>query len=635
MSKDLTYGTIHDDVLAALRPPPLKYYLVMLMLAGGIGTMFMAWAYQVRTGMGVAGINHPVAWGVYIANFVFWVGIAHSGTLISAILHLVRSKWRASVARSAEAMTVFAVMTAGLFPLIHLGRLWVFYYILPYPSQRQLWPNFTSPLVWDVVAVSTYLTVSTIFWYVGLIPDLAASRDRWRKQAGGDHPRTRFYHRLALGWTGSGNQWRHYGRGYLFFAALATPLVISVHSVVSWDFAVSLLPGWHTTIFAPYFVAGAIHSGLAMVLTLVIPMRAILKLHSAITIDNFESVAKTLLVTTAIMGYAYLVEPFIAWYSGDLHEQQFAWWRATGWLAWGYWALFLLNVIVPLALLFRKCRRSLAALICISILINVGMWLERYVIVVGSTAHDFMPHNWGRYAPTWVEITISLGSFCFFSFWFFIFAKLFPTVAMNDVKEVLAERTGHIHGENAVDDPPDSGQRAIGNRASATGLMAVFRTPPEMIAGLKRLLASRFKNIETYTPFRIHEAEHLMGRTNSPVRFWTLTGALLGLSGGFALAMGSAEVNDLIVGGKFTPRTIIPYAVIGFEATVLLGAIFNLVGLIVHCRIGLRRMHIWQGHDERFGRDRFGIFIEAGAVEAGEVRRLLESTKPEEVYDVR
>ena len=285
----LTYGQISDDVLMATEPPRRLYYGVMAMFVVGFGWAFTCWMYQVKMGMGVTGLSIPVGWAVYIVNFVFWVGIAHSGTLISAILHLVRSRWRTAIARSAEAMTVFAVLTAGLFPLIHLGRLWVFYYIIPYPSQRQLWPNFMSPLVWDVVAVGTYFIVSSIFWYVGLIPDLAAARDRSELQFGRDHPRTRLYRKFALGWCGSGNQWRHYGRAYLFFAALATPLVISVHSVVSWDFAMSLLPGWHTTIFPPYFVAGAIHSGLAMVvpvITVLVNLWMTVRGHGASLWDN-------------------------------------------------------------------------------------------------------------------------------------------------------------------------------------------------------------------------------------------------------------------------------------------------------------------------------------------------------------
>ena len=328
---DLTYQQITDDVLAPLAPPRRRIYFVgMAILVLFVMFAMFCWLYQVKTGMGVTGLSIPVGWATYITNFVFWIGIGHAGTLISAILFLVRSRWRTAVSRSAEAMTVFAVITAGLFPLIHLGRLWLFYFVVPYPSQRQIWPDFLSPLVWDVCAVTTYLTVSSIFWYVGLWPDLAAARDRTRDQRGEHTERSRLYAKLSLGWSGSGRQWWHYGRGYLFFAALATPLVISVHSVVSWDFAMSMLPGWHTTIFAPYFVAGAIHSGLAMVLILMIPMRHFLKLHRVIEIKHFEAAAKMMIVTTAVVGYTYLIEPLMAWYSTDKFEGQFAIIRARG-----------------------------------------------------------------------------------------------------------------------------------------------------------------------------------------------------------------------------------------------------------------------------------------------------------------
>ncbi|MCY2926545.1 MAG: polysulfide reductase NrfD, partial [Planctomycetota bacterium] len=424
---------IADDVLAPLSRPGRRYFALLAFLSGGTLWMLICWMYQVKMGMGVTGLNRSVGWATYITDFVFWVGIAHSGTLISAILHLVRSRWRVAVARSAEAMTVFAVMTAGLFPLVHLGRVWVMYFILPYPSERQLWPNFMSPLVWDVVAISTYLTVSSLFWFVGMLPDLAGARDRFSSPERRDALRAKIYGLLSLGWTGSGSQWRHHGRGYLFFAALATPLVISVHSVVSWDFAMSILPGWHTTIFAPYFVAGAIHSGLAMVLTLLIPLRRLLKLDRVITIEHFDALAQTMLVT--IVAFAYVIEPFMAWYSGDRVEQQFAAWRATGPLGWMYWLLWAFNVAVPLLFFIRRVRRSVPALLAISLFVNMGMWSERFVIIVGSTSHDFLPHTWLGYAPTWVELSITGGSFCFFLLWFTLFSRVAPTVCISDVKE--------------------------------------------------------------------------------------------------------------------------------------------------------------------------------------------------------
>jgi molybdopterin-containing oxidoreductase family membrane subunit len=322
-TEELSLKDVNEEVLAATKTPISIYYFFLVFLALVIGWGLFCWIYQVRKGMGATGLNHPVGWGVYITNFVFWVGIAHSGTLISAILYLVRARFRDAVSRASEAMTIFAIMTAGLFPLIHLGRLWVFYFIIPYPNQRDIWPNFLSPLVWDFVAVSTYFTVSLIFWYVGMIPDLASGRDRFTRILGTRHIKTRFYKALSLGWSGSESEWRHYERSYLFFAALATPLVISVHSVVSWDFAMGLLPGWHETIFAPYFVAGAIHSGLAMVLSLLIPLRKIFRLEKLMTIKHFDMVARTMLVTGGILGYTYIIEPALAFYSGNPFPDEF------------------------------------------------------------------------------------------------------------------------------------------------------------------------------------------------------------------------------------------------------------------------------------------------------------------------
>jgi molybdopterin-containing oxidoreductase family membrane subunit len=626
----LTYTQVDDAVLSATLPPRRRYWVVMLALGAVTAYALSVWIYQVQTGMGVAGINHPVGWGVYIANFVFWVGIAHSGTLISAILHLVRSRWRSAVSRSAEAMTVFAVITAGLFPLIHLGRLWVFYFILPYPSQRQLWPNFTSALVWDVVAISTYLTVSTIFWYVGMIPDLASARDRWSKIAGPEHPRTRFYRRLSLGWTGSGEQWRHYGRSYLFFAALATPLVVSVHSVVSWDFATGILPGWHTTIFPPYFVAGAIHSGLAMVLTLVIPMRKLLRLEAVITRKHLEDIARTIIVTTLIVGYAYVIEPFIAWYSGEHFEQQFAWWRATGWLAWMYWAMFALNVFAPLAFLWQKARRNLGVLLLVSVLINLGMWYERYFIVVGSTAHDFLPHNWGQYSMSWVEWSITVGAFGWFMFWFVGFAKHLPTVAMAEVKETITEEDEH-----SPRIPPPRGPLATAAHESV-GVIGAFASAPALMEALRRMRGLGYDRLETFSPVPVGRAAGVSWLGNSPVRIWTLVGALCGATGAFALAIGSAYVNSLIVGGKHTPMAYVAYCVVAFEGTVLLGSLANLIGMIVHGRLGVRRSKFPPpAYDGRFSQDRLGLFVACAPADIQRARSDLQTTSPETIRELR
>jgi molybdopterin-containing oxidoreductase family membrane subunit len=426
------YGQVDKDILSAMKRPGRAYLAglgvtVSLVVIGGL-----LWAYQIRNGLGVAGYTHPVNWAVYITNFVFWVGIAHSGTLISAVLYLFHARYRTSFNRAAEAMTVFALMVAGLFPLVHLGRSWVFYYLIPYPTQRLLWVNFRSPLIWDVFAVGTYFTVSAVFFYVGMIPDFAVAR---RLMEG---VRKRIYSVLSLGWKGTEREWRHYNKLYLFLAAFATPLVASVHSVVSWDFAMSIVPGWHTTIFAPYFVAGAILSGTAMVITLVVPMRKALNLYSYITEDHFESIAKILLFTSLIVTYAYVVEFGLAWYGGNIVELESFRYRAFGDYRYFTWTMFFCNSLVPLALFARRLRRNTAVLLAVSLLVNVGMWLERFVIIVTSLAHDYDPYVWGTttvYAPTYVEVGISLGSFGLFFMLYLIFLKTLPVLSISEIKE--------------------------------------------------------------------------------------------------------------------------------------------------------------------------------------------------------
>ncbi len=420
---------LERDVLAAMAKPNRWYWVALGFSATCFLIGLISWGYQIKIGMGTAGLNNPVGWGVYITDFVFWVGIAHSGTLISAVLFLFRAKFRSSFNRTAEAMTVIAVMTAGLFPLIHLGRVWFFYWLFPYPNQRLLWVNFRSPLIWDVFAVSTYLTVSAVFFYVGMIPDLAIVR---RLTTG---IRKKIYGILSLGWQGSLSEWMHYNRLYLFLAAFATPLVISVHSVVSWDFAMSVIPGWHTTIFAPYFVAGAIFSGTAMVVTLVIPMRKIFSLEKYITLDHFESLAKLLLLTSLIVTYSYIVELGIAFYSGNVFETAIFKYRMMGDYKILYWIMISCNSLIPLLVFFRKVRRSLPSLLIISLLANVGMWFERFILIVTSLAKDFDPYAWGLYKPSIIEAGITLGSFGMFFTFFLIFTKVLPVLSMTELKE--------------------------------------------------------------------------------------------------------------------------------------------------------------------------------------------------------
>lgn len=428
---------VDEQVVGSLGKPSLGYLALLGFLILLIVMAAGAYCVQYFVGMGVTGLSIPVGWAVYITNFVFWVGIAHSGTLISAILYLFRTSWRSRINRAAEAMTIFAILTAGLFPLIHLGRVWVFYWILPYPNWRHLWPNFKSPLEWDVIAVTTYLIISLLFFYLGLIPDLATARDQTRPGF-----RQSLYKFMALGWTGNYEQWRHYARGYLGLACLATPLVISVHSVVSWDFAMSILPGWHTTIFAPYFVAGAIHSGLAMVIILLLPLRKVLRLERLLTIFAFEQMALLMVLTGAIIGYAYAVEAFISWYSGDIFERQYSLWRAMGTYSPFYWAMVLFNVGTPITFFWKKLRTNTTWLMIASIMVLIGMWLERFVIIVTGLAHGFLPSSWGLYSPSPVEVMITIGAFGFFAFLFLSFVKLFPSIAMNEIKEKALEHRG-------------------------------------------------------------------------------------------------------------------------------------------------------------------------------------------------
>jgi molybdopterin-containing oxidoreductase family membrane subunit len=424
---------LEQDILAAMKKPNPLYWVALVICASFFAIGMWTWLQQMLQGMGIAGINNPVGWGVYITDFVFWVGIAHSGTLISAVLFLFRAKFRNVFNRSAEAMTVFAVMTAGLFPLIHLGRSWLFYWLFPYPNQRKLWVNFQSPLVWDVFAVSTYFTISAIFWYVGMVPDLAIVRrfaDGFRK---------RIYSIFSLGWTGSLQQWRHYSRLYMFLAAFATPLVISVHSVVSWDFAMSIIPGWHTTIFAPYFVAGAIFSGTAMVLTLIIPMRKIFNLEKYITVDHFDKITKVLLFTSLIVTYSYAIEFALAFYGGHKFEEAHFLYRLLGDYRYLYWLMVFCNSLLPMTLFIRGLRRNIPYLFVLSLFVNVGMWLERFVIIVSSLAKDFDPYNWGIYIPRWPEVAITLGSFGMFFMFFLIFTKILPILSITEIKEEAVE----------------------------------------------------------------------------------------------------------------------------------------------------------------------------------------------------
>jgi Ni/Fe-hydrogenase subunit HybB-like protein len=430
----LTLGGVTDTVSGMILQPPrprgwlVGFGIAFLLVMG----LFGAISWLLIRGVGIWGINMPVAWGFAIVNFVWWIGIGHAGTFISAILFLLHQSWRTSINRFTEAMTLFAVACAGLYPLLHLGRPQFFYWLLPYPDTMGLWPQFRSPLVWDVFAVSTYASVSLLFWYIGLLPDLATMRDR----ASSPIVR-RLYGILSLGWRGDGRHWFHYEKLYVILAGLATPLVVSVHSIVGMDFAVAILPGWHSTIFPPYFVGGAIFSGFAMVLTLVIPLRAVFGLKGLITARHLELMAMVLLATGSVVTYGYFAEFFTAWWNGDEFDRFVNANRALGPYAPFFWTMVACNVLVPQVFWFRRMRRSVPVLFVAALLVNLGMWLERFVIVITSLHRDFLPSSWGMYVPTFWDWSIFAGTIGLFLALIFLFVRLLPAIAMSEMRNLV------------------------------------------------------------------------------------------------------------------------------------------------------------------------------------------------------
>ncbi|MEX2175564.1 MAG: NrfD/PsrC family molybdoenzyme membrane anchor subunit [Pirellulaceae bacterium] len=439
-----TYATVTDQISAIVLTgrTPRSWWVAFCISLSLLMVFLYATVYLLTTGVGIWGNNIPVAWAFDIINFVWWIGIGHAGTLISAVLLLFRQQWRTSINRFAEAMTLFAVACAGLYPLLHLGRPWVFYWLLPYPNTLGLWPQFRSPLVWDVFAVSTYATVSLLFWYVGLIPDLATLRDRatrrWAQV---------IYGVLAMGWRGSATHWHRYQTAYLLLAGLATPLVVSVHSIVGLDFAASTVPGWHVTLFPPYFVAGAIFSGFAMVMTLAIPLRQVYSLQDFITLRHLSNMAKVMLATGLMVAYGYLMEAFFAWYSGNPYERYLAVNRAMGPYAALYWSLIFCNVLVPQLLWFRRVRKNVPLLFAIALIVNVGMWLERFVIIVISLHRDYLPSSWEMYYPTVWDFAHFFGSIGLFLTLLLLFIRFLPVISIFELRELVHETSGGHEAE--------------------------------------------------------------------------------------------------------------------------------------------------------------------------------------------
>ena len=429
-----SYHQITTDVYKPIEQPASKTWYLLLSIAGiialwGVGNIL----YLLGTGIGTWGLNNSVDWAWDITNFVWWVGIGHAGTLISAVLMLFRQRWRMAINRSAEAMTIFAVIMAATFPGIHMGRIWVSYWVLPIPNQfGSLWVNFNSPLLWDVFAISTYFSVSFVFWYIGLIPDFATIRDRIKSPSA-----KKIYSLLAFGWSGRAKHWNRFENVSLILAGLATPLVFSVHSIVSMDFATSVIPGWHTTIFPPYFVAGAVFSGFAMVLTLMLIMRKVMHLEAYVTKKHVEYMNIVIIVTGSIVGVAYLTELFVAWYSGVEYESYAFLNRATGPYWWAYWSMMTCNVISPQLMWFKKLRTSLTFTFILSIFVNIGMWFERFVIIVTSLHRGHLPASWSYFYPTFVDVGVYIGTIGIFFVLFLLYSRYFPVIALNEVKTIV------------------------------------------------------------------------------------------------------------------------------------------------------------------------------------------------------
>ena len=434
LGQDVTYSKITNDVLHTIENEPTKMWKILMTIA----TLIALWGvgcilYLIGTGIGTWGLNNTVGWAWDITNFVWWVGIGHAGTLISAVLLLFRQKWRMAINRPAEAMTIFAVFMAGTFPMIHMGRIWMAYWVLPLPNQfGSLWVNFNSPLLWDVFAITTYMSVSIVFWYIGLIPDFATIRDRAKKAV----PKL-MYSLLSFGWTGNAKAWQRFEEVSLVLAGLATPLVFSVHSIVSMDFATSIVPGWHTTIFPPYFVAGAVFSGFAMVQTLMIIVRKAMRLEAYVTIKHIEYMNIVIIVTGSIVGVAYLTELFMSYYSGVEYESYAFINRFSGPYAWAYWIMMTCNVVSPHLFWFKKLRTSLGFTFFMSIIVKIGMWFERFVIIVTSVHRDYLPSSWSMFYPTWVDLGVYIGTIGIFSVFYLLFLKYFPVLAFNEVKSIL------------------------------------------------------------------------------------------------------------------------------------------------------------------------------------------------------
>jgi molybdopterin-containing oxidoreductase family membrane subunit len=543
---DKTAADVTRDVCLPLERGATPLWWGAFLASAAVMTLgLVAIGYQVSTGVGTWGLNKTVGWAFDITNFVFWIGIGHAGTLISAILFLLRQRWRTSVNRSAEAMTLFAVICAAIFPLIHMGRPWLAFWVFPYPNTRgPLWVNFRSPLLWDVFAISVYFTVSAMFWFIGLVPDLATIRDRSTGR------RRAIFGALSFGWNGSLRTWNRYEKMYLLLAGLATPLVLSVHSIVSFDFATSIVPGWHSTIFPPYFVAGAIFSGMAMVLTLMIIARSVMRLHDYLTLNHIEAMTRLVLATSCMVALAYVSESFVSMYSGNPYERYAFVNRALGPYFWAFWTMVACNVVVPQLYWFRRVRRNVAAVFAISILVNVGMWFERFVIIVTSLHRDFLPSSWAMYTPTIVEVVTLAGTFGLFLTAFLLFCRFLPMIAMAEVKGVL-----HRPEDEAA-------KRAV-----------------------RELQRAGFEVADVHAPYAVHGLEKAAGIPPSRLGWACAIGAFAGAGLIMLFQWWTSAVDWAVdIGGK--PVSSIPaFVPVTFEVAVLFGALATVAAFFIRSRL--------------------------------------------------
>jgi molybdopterin-containing oxidoreductase family membrane subunit len=574
-----TAGQVTSDLCAPLeRRAGGWWWLAFLVAFSFLVLGVVAVTYQIMLGIGTWGLNRSVGWAFDITNFVFWIGIGHAGTLISAILFLFRQKWRTSVNRSAEAMTIFAVICAGLFPVIHMGRPWLAYWMAPYPNYRgSLWINFRSPLVWDFFAISTYFLVSLIFWYIGLLPDVATLRDRvrpgWYR---------RFVSLLSLGWNSSYRTWRRYEIVYLLLAGLATPLVVSVHSVVSTDFAAALLPGWHSTIFPPYFVTGAIFSGMAMVLTLMLIVRKVMHLEEYLTPRHVDAMAKLVLATSCLVGLAYAIEFFNAFYDGNPYESFAFANRVYGPLGWAFGLMVFCNVLLPQLFWFRRVRGQFLSVFAICVLVNVGMWMERFVIIVSSLERDFLPSTWSEYAPTLIEIATLLGSFGLFFTCFLIFCRLLPVIAMAEVKAVVSGHSASGERPN-VATPHTTRYSPLTTPPTDQVIMATFADEKQLLDAVRAIRSRKLAVADVYAPYPVHGLEELLGWRRS----WLPAACLLGGMAGVGLAFWfqfwtTAQDWPINVGGR--PWNSLPaFVPVAFESMVLLSSFGLVLAFLYRC----------------------------------------------------